>query len=235
LFNFLKSKVNFISDNPPIKKIKPLLIETETWLNSLIKNNDFNIIDSFRNGSTKFTHFDNNHKSIYDCYIENKNKISGLLRFDYIIRLGVSWSSEYSYSNSYKVWGDDGLYDFFPIKDEHYILNQSEVPLPMFSFHFSFFECSLLDHNKNRQKKNHIQKEIFPYADLSFQNSIHYEDWDNKNLENPIRSLDIIKKKYFNFINDVNNHLYEHKININQIRDVSHPVNIDFKKINLFR
>ena len=226
MFNLLKPKIKFRSDLPPIKSIKPILIEAEEWFNHLINKEGFSVSKEYpRNGSRKYRHVDDklnykNIRSIDAGWITKQALSAGRQRFDYSINLFVSWGAEFCYEKFY--------YGFEPVKKELFLLNLPELPPPMFSYSFSFWEWlprtkeNLNDHNEQKTI-NIIDEDIFPPvppSDPFREYSIHYINWrpkGKKNLDNVVRDLKIMKTEYFNFIQKVNLHLSKFNANIDQI------------------
>ncbi len=232
MFNFWKIKVHFLSEKPPIKSCKGLLKNTELWFNELIKNDGFFIDENYvRQGFTPIaSRFEKTFKSIYDAFIQKQSLSAGSRRFDFVINLGASWSSDYHYSTFYEETNkEDGFLDEVFVNENEMIWNQPEVPLPRFSYNFSLFEWT----KDTRKTNNLISRSKFPDGNQSFQNPVKLEE-KGYDLSDPIRSLDKLKKEYHNFCEEADEMLLNYGIKLSEVNNKNHPVNLEFKKNKQF-
>lgn len=212
MFGFLKRKVKFKSDKPPIISSSNVLKETEKWFNNLISYKGFSFDeDHVKCGRTTiYIRFEKPFKTIFDAVIEKSTKQNPYVRFSYCITISALWSSKYHYKTWYeKKNPEDGLIDEYQVKENEIIWNQSEVPLPQFSFY-----ATLWEQISNKRAANLILE---------------------KNED--VQSLEELKNEYQLFNKDLNKILNKHNLSISNISNYSHPTNISFynqrKKNNL--
>ena len=220
LYPLVKRKIKFKSLKPVIKDVKPLLDETEKWFNFLITKEGFASM-WYCQGSTIINVYERNEKDeyisrkcpmIFDAVIKKEAPATDRFRFCYSITLAVSWP-EYIYTEPYK--------QKIFVK-ELQMRNLLEVPEPVFSYNFNFFEIT---NDIPRDSISHIKRRD-PDSIIRLPVSIHEDpEWKATfNKSKKVRSLNILKDEYGKFFTDMNNHLSQYNLNLQNFRDKKSPI-----------
>ena len=228
----IKTNVKFKSKEPPIKSIKPLLLDIENWFNFLIRKKNFHVPTSEGEIETKLERFHVGYliqslyktKTIDDVCIRSitwKNSIEKCpYRFILNISLGVTWRKKYPYR-----YGDEEyLKKKYNFKDDEliHISDYPEVPMPLF---YGIFELSEI---KKYKRTTDLGK--FYEESLFSQQRGHgfWYDYFEKKDDNFIDNFESLKNFYDNNLFEVNSILQNYEMTIEDLTNKSHFINREF-------
>lgn len=248
LKSILQKKIKFVSDYPPIHSQKENLEKIESWMNDLISDKGFNseniieketyfldgrhfvtcgstIInnqDIFKEQMEAFAKNKNlkintkkNIRCISDASIERETSHKLYTKFHLNMQINVIWSHFYS------------IYGFGRVD---HILNEKEVPPPLFSYKFLFREK---EWDKIYFLKTGHAKTVFHLDERT--KGIYTFEYDNpknlnKNENEYLNSFGELLNKFNNFVLKVNDQISKYNIDIWNVDNEQHPVNWQYRR-----